>query len=325
MNSSDSSSSSSSHVPPNGVGALPFTPLMVPAVVFSIAYGVLLFLQLLVSARFWRYYGNAIGMLCGLLLELLGYVAKVMLAHDRLNKNGYIMYIIGLTLGPTFLSSALYLSISALLRTYPAARFRYLGPTLFSTLFILGDFLCLCFIGVGGSLAAIYADQPIGVDLMIAGLGTQILFTSIFCVVLACLYRRLSRVNNVNGTNSTSDTTRGLDQRTTRYGILLGVAAACLFIRSCWRAAELSGGFNGPLASKEGVFIALDSIPILIMSVLLMAVHPGFWFQDTRNRDHNRNRSRRSPLATSAFARYEHQMKLHSRDSPDMLVKMGDV
>ncbi|KAL1898500.1 hypothetical protein Sste5346_003404 [Sporothrix stenoceras] len=300
------SNSSDHRVSANGVGALPFTPLMVPALIFAIVYAVMLFVQLLVVGRFWRYYGNAIGMLCGSLLELLGYIAKVMLSHDRFNKNGYIMYIIGLTLGPTFISSALYLSISALMREHPTARFCFLSPKAFTTLFILGDFLCLCFIGVGGSLAAIYADQPIGVDLMIAGLGTQILFTSIFCVVLACLYRRLSHTNG------------GLDKRTAQYGALLGAASACLFIRSCWRAAELSDGFNGPLASKEGVFIALDSIPILIMSVILIVAHPGFWFKSTRS-------SHSPSLSISAFARHEHQMMLHSRDSPEMLVKMGHV
>lgn len=194
------------------------------------------------------------------------------------------------------------------MREHPTAHFRYISPRSFSTLFILGDFLCLCFIGVGGSLAAIYADQPIGVDLMIAGLGTQILFTSIFCVVLFCLYRRLSH----------TITSGGLDTRTTQYGVLLGVAAACLFVRSCWRAAELSGGFNGPLASKEGVFIALDSIPILAMSVILIVVHPGFWFRGQRH-------SASSSLSTSAFARHEHQMMLSLRDSPEMLVKMGHV
>ncbi|CAI7607086.1 unnamed protein product [Penicillium crustosum] len=56
------------------------------------------------------------------------------------------------------------------------------------------------------------------------------------------------------------------------------VAAACLFIRSCWRVAELSGGFNGPLASKEGVFVALDSVPIILMSAMLTMLHPELWF-----------------------------------------------
>jgi hypothetical protein len=58
-----------------------------------------------------------------------------------------------------------------------------------------------------------------------------------------------------------------------------GVAAACLFIRSCWRVAELSNGFNGPLTSKEGVFIALDTIPMITMSVLLTILHPKVWIQ----------------------------------------------
>ncbi|OAA57116.1 RTA-like protein [Niveomyces insectorum RCEF 264] len=173
-------------IPPNGVGALSFTPMLLPNVVFAIVFGILLFCQTILACRFWRYYGNALGMLGGLLLEFLGYIAKIQLAHNRHNKSAYIMYIIGLTLGPTFLSSALYLSISALMRTYPIAQFGHVGSRLFATLFILGDFVCLCFIGVGGSLAAIYAFSPIGVDLMIAGLGTQILFTAIFCAVLAC-------------------------------------------------------------------------------------------------------------------------------------------
>ncbi|EPE02425.1 rta1 domain protein [Ophiostoma piceae UAMH 11346] len=251
-------------IPPNGVGELPFTPLLVPAVVFVAVFALLLALQSIVALRFWRYYGNAIGMLSGLLLELLGYVAKTMLARDRHNKNGYILYIIGLTLGPTFLSSALYLSISALLRVNPSVQCLRIGPRAFSALFVLGDFVCLCFIGVGGSLAAIFAESPVGVYLMISGLGTQILVTSIFCVVLVVLSRRL-----------------GTDTQNAKvywYCVLLGVAAACLFLRSCWRAAELSGGFNGPLASKEGVFIALDSIPMVVMSVLLVILHPGFWF-----------------------------------------------
>jgi hypothetical protein len=96
-------------------------------------------------------------------------------------------YIIGLTLGPTFLSSSLYLGISTLQRHYKSARLARISPRLFASLFILGDFICLCFIGCGGSLAAIFDTDPIGVDLMIAGLATQVLFTAIFCLLLAII------------------------------------------------------------------------------------------------------------------------------------------
>lgn len=54
----------------------------------------------------------------------------------------------------------------------------------------------------------------------------------------------------------------------------ISLAALSLFVRSCWRVAELSDGFNGPLASKENIFIALDSVPISLMSLLLTLLHP---------------------------------------------------
>lgn len=99
-------------------------------------------------------------------------------------------YIIGLTLGPTFLSSALYLNISTLQQRFSSSQFTRISPRLFASLFIIGDFICLCFIGCGGSLAAIFAENPIGVDLMITGLAVQVLFTTIFCLALWAIYHR---------------------------------------------------------------------------------------------------------------------------------------
>ncbi|PTB79152.1 hypothetical protein M440DRAFT_1436501 [Trichoderma longibrachiatum ATCC 18648] len=263
----NATTNTTSQVPPNGIGALSFTPLLAPNALFITIFTILLLIHVLFAIRFWRFYGYAIGMLGGLLLELLGYVAKVQLSRNRANKNGYIMYIIGLTLGPTFLSSSLYLCISTLQKHHPRTRFKHITPAIFSTQFILGDFACLCFIGCGGSLAAIYAESPVGVDLMIAGLGTQVLVTAVFCVLLAVVCRR-----------AYSHLQQG---KKVGYIVCAAVAAVCLFIRSCWRVAELNGGFNGPLSSAEGVFIALDSIPMIVMSVLLTVMHPEFCYYDT--------------------------------------------
>lgn len=69
----------------------------------------------------------------------------------------------------------------------------------------------------------------------------------------------------------------------------MAMATVCLFVRSCWRVAELSGGFNGPLASKEGIFIALDSAPMSILSILLTLFHPGLLSQKKEeSNDHQR-------------------------------------
>ena len=95
------------HIPPNGIGALPFTPLLVPAAVFTVIFAILLALHIGLAFYFWRYYGYAIGMVCGLLLEMLGYVAKVQLAHDRMNKNGYIMYVLTPKKNPKFFGGSI--------------------------------------------------------------------------------------------------------------------------------------------------------------------------------------------------------------------------
>lgn len=87
----DSSDNSTQTVPPNGVGELPFTPLHAPNAVFAAIFAIILAVQLGLACKFWRYYGYAIGMVCGILLELLGYVAKVQLSNNRKDKNGYIM------------------------------------------------------------------------------------------------------------------------------------------------------------------------------------------------------------------------------------------
>lgn len=118
---------------------------------------------------------------------------------------------------------------------------------------------------------------------MIAGLGSQVLFTAIFCIVLGVLYRRVLQSSGGQHMrlymSGTFENFNRFWQAFIDTTIGAAVAAACLFIRSCWRVAELSDGFNGPLAAKEGIFIALDSIPIVIMSVILTLLEPGYWFK----------------------------------------------
>jgi hypothetical protein len=89
MNSTNNTTTST--IPPNGIGALTFTPTLAPNAIFATIFTILLLLQTLLTFKFWRHYGYAIGMLGGLLLEMLGYVAKVQLSHNRKNKDAYIM------------------------------------------------------------------------------------------------------------------------------------------------------------------------------------------------------------------------------------------
>lgn len=107
MNSTDSN-----HVAPNGVGAINFVPILAANAIFLTIFCILLFLHCILVLRFWRYYGYAISMIGGLLLELIGYAAKVQLAHNQSNKNAYIGFVLTHSSTTIFLLADLFSALS---------------------------------------------------------------------------------------------------------------------------------------------------------------------------------------------------------------------
>jgi hypothetical protein len=53
------------------------------------------------------------------------------------------------------------------------------------------------------------------------------------------------------------------------------LAGVFIFVRSVFRCAELSEGFNGPLANDEVTFMVLEGTMIALACILLTAFHPG--------------------------------------------------
>jgi hypothetical protein len=65
------------------------------------------------------------------------------------------------------------------------------------------------------------------------------------------------------------------------YFIPSGLATATLtiFIRSVFRVAELSAGFESELARNETTFMILEGVMILVACLALTIGHPGVSFQ----------------------------------------------
>lgn len=59
----------------------------------------------------------------------------------------------------------------------------------------------------------------------------------------------------------------------------LGLATLTIFIRSVFRVAELSGGFNGKLFNEEVPFMILEGPMVIIACTAVSVFHPGFAFQ----------------------------------------------
>jgi hypothetical protein len=55
-------------------------------------------------------------------------------------------------------------------------------------------------------------------------------------------------------------------------------ATILIFTRSVYRIAELQGGFHGSIANNETVFMIFEGPMIILATLVLTVVHPGFAF-----------------------------------------------
>jgi len=61
--------------------------------------------------------------------------------------------------------------------------------------------------------------------------------------------------------------------------IALALATVCILIRSIFRVAELSEGFNGPLANQQVTFMVLEGAMVVFAAVSITIFHPGLAMQ----------------------------------------------
>ena len=213
-------------------------------------------------------------MIGGCALEVVGYIGRLMLHNDIFNNNSFIIYIVGLTIGPAFYSAAIYLSLSRILAIYGPS-LTFLKPRTITIIFIGWDFISLLLQAAGGAIASTANDKAgsdMGVNIMIAGLSTQVVATTAFGLV--CLHLMYSIRKFPHKVNQESIAfRRGFKCRAFMWAI--GIATVAILIRCAFRCAELSMGFNGHLANDEATFMVLDGFMMIITVTVLTLAHPG--------------------------------------------------
>jgi hypothetical protein len=96
----------------------------------------------------------------------------------------FIIYLVGLTIAPALFSAAIYLSLSRIIAIYGSGLTLFTPRTTTIT-FICCDLLSLILQAAGGAIASTSqygtAEAETGVNIMIAGLSTQVAATTAFC------------------------------------------------------------------------------------------------------------------------------------------------
>ncbi|KAJ8103397.1 RTA1 like protein-domain-containing protein [Lipomyces tetrasporus] len=241
-------------------------------------FGLLIVLQIVLVIRY-RIWGYFVAMFGGLVLEILGYVARIQMHFNPFTKSPYSMYLVCLTIAPAFLGAAVYLCLSRIVVVYgqKLSRFR---PRTYTVVFIACDVISLFLQAAGGGVASGGASQSsanAGKDLLLAGLGFQVAATLLFTMACAEFAWRVHKAGP-----DACEPTHMILRSSWKFRIILwslGLAITCIFTRSVYRVAELSQGLHGALANQEVTFMILEGAMIFIASGSQTFLHPGFCFQ----------------------------------------------
>ncbi|KIX01232.1 uncharacterized protein Z518_08957 [Rhinocladiella mackenziei CBS 650.93] len=263
-------------------------------------------------------WGFKIGMLGGIALEIMGYVARVELHYDVFNRTYFIIYLVGLTIGPAFFSGAIYICLARIIAVYGTETSPLTGRTI-TMIFIGCDFISLVLQAGGGALTSLDISSSLnqtGIDIMIAGLASQVASMTAFCCICIQIIFTIHTRPGIVNRNST-----GL-RKNVRFRLFLiavGIATIAILIRCSFRVAELSEGFGSDLANNEVMFMVLDGAMMVIAVLVLTIGHPGpalgvawknggfkFWKSRQPQTGHHHGHLQQATLLTSDAGKAAH-------------------
>lgn len=182
-----------------------------------------------------------------------------MLHNDPFSKWGFKINVILLTIAPAFLSAGLYVMLKRLVLLF-GPQYSRISPNAYAYIFVSADVLSIILQGAGGSISAVATDKTFldqGVDIMIAGLVSQVFTLMIFAGLCVDFARQVNKHHHL---------LPAARQQLTRSWRLRLVTSAmtfaflCILTRCAYRVAELSQGWGSELMRKEDDFIIMDSM-----------------------------------------------------------------
>jgi len=258
-----------------------FLPTVGGNAAYAAILGLLLIAQVGLGIRY-RTWGFMVGMIFGLLLEVLGYVGRALMHQNPFDFNYFLLYLIPLTIGPAFITGSIYLCLSRIIVVH-GTQISRLSPRSYSLIFMSCDFISLVLQGAGGGIASTAnttSGSNAGRYVMIAGLAFQVVSLAAYMALWLEFYLRQRRPTNRDLLDPRFATFRE-STKFKLFNYALATATLLIFIRSIYRVVELQGGFDGTVASNEVSFMILEG-PMIILAVLALTfLHPGIVFHET--------------------------------------------
>jgi hypothetical protein len=188
-----------------------------------------------------------------------GYGGRFLLHNDPFSKWGFKINVILLTIAPAFLSAGLYIMLKRLVLLF-GPQYSRISPNAYAYIFVSADVVSIILQGAGGAISAIATEKTFldqGVDIMIAGLVSQVFTLTIFAGLCVDFARQVHKNRGL------LPPARHALMSTWKFKFVTGAmvfAFLCIQTRCAYRVAELSQGWGSELMREEGDFIIMDSM-----------------------------------------------------------------
>ncbi|KAG7118181.1 Efflux pump himE like protein [Verticillium longisporum] len=232
---------------------LRYQPSIAANTVFITLFGVSMVLHTIQGFHYkaWTY---ASCMAAGCILEIVGYVGRLILHHNPFSFEAFLMQI------------TIYILLSQMIYWSDRSISRF-DPRVFYWIFIPADIISLVLQATGGALSAVGTEEDevqTGVDISLAGLNIQVIALTTFVCLFADYVIAYFRKHGQEVT-----------RRMKVFLFFLFLAVIFILIRCAYRIVELKDGYHGVEFRNEAKFIALESSIMSAAIFLLNVAHPG--------------------------------------------------
>jgi hypothetical protein len=247
---------------------VPNYPLTIfAAAIFSLS--LILHLGQIYAYRTWYFITIPIG----LILEIMGYICRSMSAHvNPYNVLYFVLQYFFIVTAPVFLSAGIYAILSILI-SRTSATYSVLSPKTILWVFITSDVVTtaaqISGAALVGSAQSKQRDPTTGKNILLGGLAIQVAITFVFLVLLFLFLQKSRGVLMAkNGKKA--------------FVISFVVATLLVYLRTCFRLAEVAQGLSSYLFTHEAFFAGLEFAPIACAMLLFNIWHPGRCLRNTQ-------------------------------------------
>ncbi|KAK1726390.1 RTA1 like protein-domain-containing protein [Colletotrichum acutatum] len=255
-----------------------YDPSFAAAVLFALLFGGLSIrhLILLIKTRTWCF----IPFFVGCLFETLGYAARSYSAKQT--PDWTLMPYVGqsmlILLGPAFYAASIYMVLGRLVTNLDANSYSLIRVKWLTKFFLMGDILSIFGQGGGGGLLATAkseSSQNMGNNVILLGLGIQVVFFGFFMIVTTVFQIRITL----------RPTTKSLHTQIPwqKFIWVLYFSSLLIMVRSIFRMVEYAQGHNGSLIQKEIYVYVLDALLMTVVSIVFSVFHPSIVLEDHGN------------------------------------------